>query len=362
MPCTITGEPFGGPGEVGQPCDETGMAGSTGFAALVASDLSVPDWNEVGDLVSIYPARIAVVVEDLAMYNCAQPGVGGTGVLPSKAVPVIRLLKASLQAIRAAGLSVGIDVRAQHVHLVEGSYQNTATAHSMATNRYRAIFPTLGMHRDVSVILRLIPHIGGGSASGGGPCVEPGVYRVTRAGFSLQWLPSVHGDAGRAQEVFHTVLGLRHTPCYLDGPEPLERCPEGKPTCWQGGTVCTDHTSFMGYCWNVGCSLFRLEFAGYDGGMWRKARANANAFGGHCLEAPTEWVALAEQPDTDDDGVADWQDNCREVANAQQTDHNDNGVGDACASCAVGATAGPAWPLLGPLLLLWRHRRLTSPR
>jgi hypothetical protein len=266
------------------------------------------------------------------------------------------LVKAAMQTLRAVGLTVGVDIQVQHVHLMEGSYQNTVAGHDAARTRVHAVMPYVGMHRPASYVLRLIPHIGGGAAAGGGPCVVPGTYRVGRAGFQLVYLPTLHGDATRAQEAFHTILLLRHTPCYG-----LEQCPE--PKCWNGKeTVCTDTTSFMGYCMNSYCPLNRLEFGGRDNLMWNVARDHANKIGSYCLEAPTEWADLADRTDTDGDGVPDWHDNCPAEADYTQWDRDDDGRGDACDGCTVGPPGGVAWPLLGPLLLSWGRRRLTTPR
>jgi hypothetical protein len=42
---------------------------------------------------------------------------------------------------------------------------------------------------------------------------------------------------------------------------------------------------------------------------------------------------VVASPDTDQDGVLDWADNCPSVANADQTDGDGDGVGDVCDNC-----------------------------
>ena len=51
------------------------------------------------------------------------------------------------------------------------------------------------------------------------------------------------------------------------------------------------------------------------------------------------WFVLATPADSDEDGVADFIDNCVAVANADQVDSDNDGVGDACDNCVDYANA-----------------------
>jgi hypothetical protein len=68
-------------------------------------------------------------------------------------------------------------------------------------------------------------------------------------------------------------------------------------------------------------------------------------------------VAAATVLDSDDDGVADEEDNCPTTPNTAQTDGDDDGAGDSCHECSPTPLAGCKRPVTpGKALLMLRDR------
>jgi len=339
-------------GEGEAAADQEGeCAGMAGGAEVAPAAGTVPNWTRV------YRVRIGIQVEALDDWTWQTGGA-------FTEVPLH--VRDAMQAVRVAAWRVGLDIQVGHIHMMAGGWDDDTAAERTASawgTHDKWLSGALTMHQPVAHVLRLSSLLNGGWSTTAGPCAP---LNVSHSRF--RWnLGSSRYLALRlvAHELFHALFALAHTQCYRmpeDPSEPLEHCYEG--VCWPhvesfpGHCPSQEAYSVMGYCTSC-TSLYEpvLRLGPTRGPLERRARLTlvAKADTGCLGESVAEWPIYASAADADGDEQWDAYDNCSTVPNADQRDSDMDGRGDACdGGCAVAPGSAAAWPLLVPLLVLWR--------
>lgn len=327
---------------------------------------AVPDWS------TIYQMRYGLQIENFHVWSWP-------GTTTDYFTEALNNLKASFQTFHASALrDLGVDLKIQHVHF--RTHDFTAADYNSNSGIEDRWKNDLGLARPVKYVLRLFKYPGG-LANTLLHC--PGEIRIliSRAGyyFSVE-TPANDIYKSRnavmhtvAQELFHMILALRHSQCYIDPSDDtsIELCNEsGSAFCYQGQAECPpyDEISYMGYCGQcyrpenpISLPYPDLRIGSRFGPMAAIARSNLLFMAEDC---PLPVVGTMFGPgtldaylDSDGDEYPNFLDNCVASANNDQVDSDLDGKGDPCDSCAIVPNGRGGWLLLPAALLMIVTRR-----